>query len=82
MLKEIPYLGYVITWEGIKPDPKKLKRIVDLWRPTTTTEVQALIGVFQYYMNMWPRQYHILAPLTKEISDPNGRKIICNDALE
>ena len=23
-LKEIPYLGYVITQEGIKSDPKKL----------------------------------------------------------
>ena len=23
-LKEIPYLGYVITKEGIKPDPKKI----------------------------------------------------------
>ena len=29
-LKGILYLGYVITSEGIKPDPKKLQGIVDL----------------------------------------------------
>ena len=26
-LKEITYLGYIITQEGIKPDPKKYKRL-------------------------------------------------------
>ena len=36
-LKDIPYLGYVITREGIKPDPKKLQGIMDLGRSTTTT---------------------------------------------
>ena len=38
-LKEIPYLGYVLTREGIQPNPKKVKGIMDLRRPTTTTEV-------------------------------------------
>ena len=37
-LKDIPYLGYVITWDVIKPDPKKVQGIMDLGRPTTTTE--------------------------------------------
>ena len=36
-LKEIPYLGYVITREGIKPDLKKVQGIMDLVRPSTTT---------------------------------------------
>ena len=36
-LKDIPYLGYVMTREGIKSDPKKLQRIMDLGRPSTTT---------------------------------------------
>ena len=44
-LKEIPYLGYVITREGIKPDPKKVQGIMDLKRPSTTTEERALIGM-------------------------------------
>ena len=27
-IKYIPYLGYIITREGIKPDPKKVKGII------------------------------------------------------
>ena len=46
-LDEIPYLVYGITREGIKPNPKKVQGIMDLSRPSTTTEVRALIGIFR-----------------------------------
>ena len=81
-LKEIPCLGYVITREGIKPNPKKVQGIMDLGRTATTTELRALIGMFQYYRDMWPRQSHILATLKEAASGPKGRKILWNDALE
>ena len=51
-LKEIPYLGYVITREVIKPDPKKVKGIMDLRQPATTTESRELIDMVQYYRDM------------------------------
>ena len=35
--------------EGIKPDLNKLQGIIYLGRPTTTTELRALIGIVQYY---------------------------------
>ena len=73
-LKEIPYLGYVKTREGIKYDPKKLQGIADLGRPATTTEARALIGMFQYYRNMWPRWSHVLAPFTEAASGPKDKK--------
>ena len=44
-LKYIPYLGYVITREGIKPNPKKVQGIMDIGRPTTTTEARFIIGM-------------------------------------
>ena len=44
-LKEIIYLGYVITREGIKPEPKKVQGIMDIGRPATTTEARSLIGM-------------------------------------
>ena len=47
LLKEIPYLGYVVTREGIKPDPKKVQGIMDLFRPSATTESRAHIGMVQ-----------------------------------
>ena len=38
--KYVPYLGYIITREGIKTEPKKVQGIMDIGRPATTTEAQ------------------------------------------
>ena len=73
-LKEIPYLGYVITREGIKPHPKKVQGIIYLGRSSTTTEARWIIGMVQYYRYMCPRRSHVLAPLTEAASCPKGRK--------
>ena len=73
-LNEIPYLSYVITREGIKPDPKKVQGIMDLGRQTTTTEARALTSVVQYYRYMWPRWSHVVAPITETAINPKGRK--------
>ena len=80
--REIPYLGYVITRKGIKPNPKKVQGIMVIGRPSTTTEARNLTGMVQIYRDMCPRQSHVLAPLTEAASGPKGRKILWNDALE
>ena len=46
-LKNIPYVGCVITKEGIKPEPQKVQGIMDLGRPSMTTEARALIEMVQ-----------------------------------
>ena len=81
-LKEIPYLGYIITREGIKPDSKKIQGIMDIERPKTTTDVKSLIGMVQYYRDMWKSRSHILAPLTEASGGPKGSKIKWTDELE
>ena len=81
-LKEIPYLGYVIKREGIKPDPKKVQGIMDIGPPPTNTEARALISMVQYYRYMYTRRSRVLAPLTEAANGPKGRKILCNDTLE
>ena len=73
-VKGDPYLGYLITRRGIKPDPKKVKEIVDIRQPTTTTEVQALISMVKYYRDIFPRRYHILSHLIEADSGPKSRK--------
>ena len=50
--KYIPYLGYVTTREGIKPDPKKVQGIMDLGLLATTTGVGGkLIKMNSYVVN-------------------------------
>ena len=81
-LKEIDYLGYIITPTGIKPNPKKIKAIQAMARPTTTTEVRRFIGMVQYYRDLWPKRSHLLTPFTEISSGPKGQKIKRNEKLE
>ena len=53
---------------------------MDIGRPSTTTEAQALIGMVQYYREMCPRISHILAAMTEAVSGPKGKKL-WNDAM-
>ena len=82
VLKDMTYICYIITREGIIPDTKKLQGIMDIGQPTTMTEVRTLIGMVQYYRDMWPRRSDILDPLTEASIGPQGRKIIWSDALK
>lgn len=81
-LNEIDYLGYIVTPEGIKPNPKKIQAIQAMERPTTVTEVRRLIGMVQYYRDLWPRRSHILEPLTAISSGRKGTKINWTPQLE
>ena len=54
---------------------------MDFGQPATLNEAQALIGMVQYYRDMWPSQPHILDTMTEVDAGPKGRKIIWNNAL-
>ena len=82
-LKEIPYLGYIISIDSIKPDPKKIQGKIDLAKPQTTKEMKSLIGMIQFYRDMWKRRSHILSPLIKASSGKKGKtKIKWTPALD
>lgn len=72
-LKEIPYLGYIISVDGLKPDPKKVQGILDLEKPKTAKEMKSLIGMIQFYRDMWKRRSHILSPLIDSASGKKGK---------
>uniref|UniRef100_A0A914HPD7 RNA-directed DNA polymerase n=1 Tax=Globodera rostochiensis TaxID=31243 RepID=A0A914HPD7_GLORO len=46
---EIPFLGHVLTREGIKMDLDKVKPVMDLPTPSTKKELHSLLGFFTYY---------------------------------
>ena len=81
-LNEIDYLGYIVTPTGVQPNPKKIQAIQALSRPKTVTEMRRLIGMVQYYRDLWPRRSHILEPFTALSSGKKGTKIKWNEELE
>ena len=61
---EMEYLGYIITKDGIKPNPKKVQGILDMKQPTNKIKVRHFIGMVKYYRDLWPRRREIHLPIT------------------
>ena len=53
---EIEYLGYILTRERIKPQPKKVQVILTINPPNNAKELRHFLGMVQYYRDMWGDQ--------------------------
>jgi hypothetical protein len=66
---EIGYLSYILTREGIKPQPKKVQGILALNPPNNIKELRHFLGMVQYYRDMWASRSKMLAPLTDLVGE-------------
>jgi len=57
--KLVSYMGHLLTPEGVKADPAKVKAIVDMPVPHDVTSVQLLLGYVNYLSRFLPRLSHI-----------------------
>lgn len=48
-LPEIEFLGHVVGRNGIKPDPKKVDKVLNMPAPTNISELRSILGLFSYY---------------------------------
>ncbi|GBG87853.1 hypothetical protein CBR_g46009 [Chara braunii] len=63
-LSEISFLGYIVTVEGLKPDPRNVAAAREAPAPVTLTQVRAFLGLASYYRR-FIRSFACLAkPLT------------------
>ena len=61
--KETKFLGHVITSDGIKPLPEKIKLIKEFPRPTNVKETQSFLGLVGYYRKFIKDFAKIAGPL-------------------
>jgi hypothetical protein len=66
---EIEYLSYILTREGIKPQPKKVQAMIALDLPNNTKELRHFLRMVQYYRDMWASHSEMLAPLTDLVGE-------------
>ena len=52
---ETEYLGYVLSRDGIKPQPKKVQAILALAPPQNVKQLRTFLGMVQYYRDIWAR---------------------------
>ena len=60
---EVKYLGTIISADGMKPDPDKVKAIVDIPTPTDKPDVRRLLGMINFLESHIPNMSATTAPL-------------------
>lgn len=63
--KEVAYLGHIITPDGVKPNPEKIKAIKQYPLPKNTKQIKGFLGLLGYYRKFINNFAQITKPLTK-----------------
>ena len=64
-LKEVPFLGHVISAEGISVDPSKVQDVLDWEAPTSVPQIRSFLGLAGYYRRFIPEFSRIAKPMTE-----------------
>ena len=61
-VKELSFLGHLVSAEGLKPMTNNVKAITDYVRPRTKRELRRFLGMIQFYCKFIPDCGEILSP--------------------
>ena len=61
--EKIKYLGYLVSQNGIEPDPEKFDPIMKASDPDSKVALQSILGSLQYYSRFVPNFAEMAAPL-------------------
>ena len=59
----VPYVGHIISAEGIRPDPEKIRAVCDMPPPNSKEAIRRFLGLVQYLSKFIPNMSQIDAPL-------------------
>lgn len=71
--KEVAFLGHIVTPEGVKPNPEKIKVIQNWPLPKNEKELKGFLGTMGYYRKFIKDFAKIAKPLTQQLR--KGEKI-------
>ncbi|GMJ03684.1 hypothetical protein HRI_004037600 [Hibiscus trionum] len=64
-IREVVFLGHVVSADGIRFDPKKIEAIVEWKQPKSVTEICSFLGLSGYYRRFVEGFSKLAAPLTQ-----------------
>jgi hypothetical protein len=64
-LKEVPFLGHVISAKGIVVDPSKVQEVLDWKSPKSVMQIRSFLGLAGYYRRFILNFSKIAKPMTK-----------------
>ena len=57
-------MGHIVSHEGVKVDPNKIKAMMDWWIPKTLKNLRGFLGLIGYYRKFVHNHGIIASPLT------------------
>src|SRR5437868_13581257 len=73
-LPEIKYVGMILTADGIKPNPDKVKSILELEPPQSISDIRQLMGMVNWFNKFIPDLASIAKPIYDLTSPKNEYK--------
>ena len=64
-MTQVPYIGHLLTREGLRVDPKKVEAIEEMLAPKDAKAVQRLLGSVNYLAKFVPHLSNIMQPLRR-----------------
>jgi hypothetical protein len=61
--KDMPYIGHLLTAEGVKPDPEKIAAITNMEKSTDVKGLQRLLGMANYLTKFLENLSDICQPI-------------------
>ena len=68
--KEVPYVGHVLSKDGLKADPEKIRAVKEMKPPVNAKELKTFLGFIQYLGTFMPNMATESAPL-RELLEKN-----------
>ncbi|GBM17150.1 Retrovirus-related Pol polyprotein from transposon 297 [Araneus ventricosus] len=79
--KEVTYLGHVISAEGVKTDPEKIKAVVDWPRPETVHDLRSNEGIGAVLSQNIGNEERVIAYFSKSLGKPERNYCVTRKEL-
>src|SRR6266498_4711121 len=73
--KELKFLGHIISRKGIRTDPEKIEKMVNMGSPKTLKELRSRLGLFFFYRQYIKGFSGITKPMYELTQMENGKYV-------